>query len=342
MPTAPPNTFTQAKVFCCFSPVFAVQSAIGTALAQADLTARLNLPLTNKPMPTRRITRDETRDCTGRYLIARRLTSRLTLYSLTLTDVNARTIAGFLAWAQGQAAAVTGTGAPYTEAISHADADQLAPTSLIIGAENSDEPVELYKDLIINTLDIETTIRQKVSLRASFIGSGDVEVITGFTAPACSNLVALYAQDCALVVGGTDYTTDLRSFRYSYNNNLAGGDDPFVFDDIDLARLERGEQGETSQFNFGVYGTKTHALYIAALAEAVDALSMRFGVATEGTTIAAAGAQLTLGDPPIGYAGEKNRSVVNLVADPFSVSGAKPDATTYVGTQNARLAQVPA
>lgn len=340
--STPPNTFTQSKVFVAFSPVFAVQAALGTGLGVEDLTARLNLPLGNKPLPTRRVTREDQRECSGRYLSGRRLTSRLALWSLTIEDVSARLAAGFLAWAMGDAAAPTGGSAPYMEAITRRDSDQLSATSFIIGAEDSDQPAELYRDMILNTLEIEATVRGKVTLRATFIGSADVETVADFEAPVCSNLVALYAQDCTLIIGATNYTTDLRSFRYSYNNNLAAGDDPFIWDDIDLSRLERGEQGETSQFQFGVYGTKTHALYVAAAAEQTLAVSLRLGSATEGTTIAAAAAGLTLQDTPIGYAGEKNRSVVNINADPFSVGGAKPDAATYVGAQSARLLVAPA
>jgi hypothetical protein len=337
MSTPAPSTFTQSKVFACYSPVAAVQSALGTGLDSTELTARLNLPLQNKPMPTRRVTRDETRECRGRYLIGRRLTSRLTLWSLTLDSVSARLAAVFLALAQGDAAAVTGSSAPYTEAITRRDSDQLGATSFLIGATDSDEPAELYRDMIMNTLDIEATVRGKVGIRASFVGSGEVGTVADFVPPACGNLVALYAQDCLLSVGGVDYTTLLRSFRYSFNNNLASADDPFIWDDVDLSRLERGEVGEVSQFSFGVYGTKAHALYAAAEAESVEAVTLRLGSSTEGTSIIAPGAQLTLGDPPLGYAGEKNRSVINLVADPFSVSGAKPDHVTYVGASSARL-----
>jgi hypothetical protein len=335
MPT--PNTFKQSKVFVAYSPVAAVQAALGTALDEALLTARLNLPLGNKPLPSRRVTRDDIRDCTGRYLIGRRLTSRLALWTLTLEQVDARLAAIFLAWAQGDAAAVTGSGAPYTEAITRRASDQLSATSFIVGAEDSDEPAELYKDMILNTLDIEATIRGKVTMRANFIGSANVAVVPSYTPPACGNLVALYAQDCQLLVGGVDYTSDLRQFHYAYNNNLAANDDPFPFDAIDLVRLERSEQGETSQLTFGVYGTKTHALYGHAFAEDVLALALRLGSATEGTSIIALGAQVTLGEPPVGYAGEANRSVVNVEASPFSVSGAKPDHVNYVGASSPRL-----
>ncbi len=336
---ATPNTFKQRNVFAAYSPTFQVQAALGTPLDDALLTASLPLPRENKPLPTRRVTRDETRDCTGKYLTGRRLTSRLALWSLQLTDVSARLAAGFLALAQGAAAAATGGSAPYTSAITHSASDQLSATTFIIGAEDSDEPAELYRDMILNTLDIEAQVRGKVSVRATFIGAGQVGTVDGFAAPACATIVPVYANDCAVSIGGTNYAEHLRSFAYRYNNNLLAGDDPFPFDAVDLVRLERGD--ETSLFQFGIYGTKAHALYVAAEAENTVAVTLRIGSATEGTSIIAAGAQLTLQDTPIGYAGEANRSVISLDATPFSVSNAAPDHVSYVGAQNARLLTVP-
>ncbi|MET0646975.1 MAG: phage tail tube protein [Pyrinomonadaceae bacterium] len=336
-----PNTFKQSNVFAAYSPVFAAQAAIGEALDPVVLTARLPLARTARPLPTRRVTRDETRDCTGRFLVGRRLTSRLALWSLTFPDVSARFAAGLYAMAYGAAGAVTGGSAPYTSPITRLASDQLPATSFVVGAEDSDEPAELYRDMVLNSLELRGEVRQKLSLTAGFIGATEVEILEDYEVPACgSTPVALYPQDCLLTLGGTDYTDNLRSLAHTYSNNVYSNDDPFVWDSVDPARLERGL--EVSQFQFGVYGTKAHPLYAQAKAENVLALSLRLGSANEGTTIASPGAQLTLGDTPIGYAGEASRSVVNLIADPFSVGGAIPDGVTYVGSQNGRFLVVPA
>lgn len=118
---ATPNTFKQQNVFAVFSAIFGVQAALGTPVPQADLTTQLPLARDNKPLPSRRVTRDETRDCTGKYLIGRRLTSRLALWTLTLPAINAQLATGFLAWFFGAAAAPTGSG-PHTHAITRCDA----------------------------------------------------------------------------------------------------------------------------------------------------------------------------------------------------------------------------
>lgn len=208
---------------------------------------------------------------------------------------------------------------------------------------DSDEPAELYSDMIGNSLEIRGDVRQKLSLQASFIGNANPTLIEDYVAPACSTPpVALYPQDCLLTINGVDYTDNLcsRAFLYRYNNNIYSNDDPFPFDAVDPVRLERGI--EDSQFQLSVYGTKSHALYALAEAEAVEAMSLRLGSSTEGATIGVPGAQLTLGDPPITYAGEASRSAINLIADPFSVGGALPDSVTYVGAQATRFLTVPA
>jgi hypothetical protein len=333
-----PNTFKQKNVFAAFSPTFNRQPAIGTALAAAVLTARLPLPRENKPLPTRRVTRVETRECSGKYLIGRRLSSRLALWSIQL-DATAQLAAGFLGLALGAAAEPTGS-APSTHAITRSLSDQLPATSFIIGAEDSDEPAELYRDMVLNTLDIEAEARGTVTLRASFIGAADVDTVAGFAAPACGTIIPVDANDCLLTLAGSDYTDNLRSFAYRYNNNLLAGDDPFPFDAIDLVRLERGD--ETSVFQFGIYGTKAHPLYALAEAEDIEDVTLRIGSAGEGTSIIAPGAQFTLQDTPIGYAGEANRSVINLDATPFSVGGEIPDHVSAVLAQAGRFLTVPA
>lgn len=338
---ATPETFKQSDVFVAYSPIFAAQAAIGEALDPAVLTARLPLRRDQRPLPTRRVTRDETRDCTGRYLVGRRLTSRLALWTLTFPDVTARFVAGVFAMAFGEAGVVVGGSAPYTSPITRKVTDRLPATSFVVGAEEGGEPAELYRDMVLNSAELRGEARQKLSLTTSFIGAAEVETVEDFDVPACgATPVALYPQDCQLLINSTNYTDHLRSLAYSYNNNVYSNDDPFVWDSIDPARLERGL--ETSQFQFGLYGTKAHPLYADADAENVRAVSLRLGTATEGTTIASPGAQLTLGDTPLGYAGEASRSVINLNADPFSISGGIPDSVTYIGAQNGRFLVVPA
>lgn len=331
-------TFKQSKVFVLFS--FLRQAAMGAALDPALLDHRMPLALDARPMPTRRVTRDDARDITGRYLVGRRLTSALALWSVQF-DVSAALAAWLYALAYGDPQAPTGAG-PHVHNINRLASDNLPATSFLIGAEDSDEPAELYRDMKLNTLDLEATIRGKVTARASFVGSAFPQVIAagGFTMPACETPAPVYANDCQLTIGGTDYTDNLRTFAHRFNNNLAANDDPFIFDAVDLARLERTV--ETSLIQLGVYGTKNHPLYVAAEAETAAALALRIGSAAEGAQLVAPSAQLTLGDTPITYATEANRSVVNIDATPLSVACAIPDHVVATLAHADRFLTVPA
>jgi hypothetical protein len=94
------------KLVVAFSGSYKRQSAFGTPLATADIDTRH--PQSTPTFPGRTITREEIRDCTGEYVIREDITSRLARLSFSF-DADARNIAGWLAYAQGAAAAPSGT-----------------------------------------------------------------------------------------------------------------------------------------------------------------------------------------------------------------------------------------
>lgn len=342
--STPASSFKQKNVVAAYSPLFVAQADIATAIDSALMTAVLPLPRENRPLPSRRVTREETRECRGRWLIGRRLTSRLALWTLRM-DATAQLTAGLLALAQGEAAAPVPGDPRSTHEITHGASDDVPKTSFLIGTDDPDdeEPTELYKSMAVNRVRVSAEVRGKAQLEVDFVGSADVEVVGDFEFPACANYQYVYANDCGVIINAVDRTADLRTFAYEFRNNLAIADDPFPFDAIDIARLERGADGENSSFSFGLYGTKVHPVYVDAAAETTRSVTLRIGKATEDrTSIIAAGAQLALQDTPIGYAGEASRSVINVDAIPFSVGDAAPDRVTAVLTQAARFLSAPA
>src|ERR1700759_4225682 len=203
---ATPPTFKQQNVFIAASPTFQAQSEIGSPPAPAVLTVQLPPAINAKPLPSRRVTHDETRDCTGKYLVGRRLTSRLALWTINFPMVTAQLVAGLYGLALGEAGAPSSGAAPHTSQITRAASDQLPATSFVVGAKDSDEPAELYSDMVLNALELRGEFRQKLSMQASFIGSANVTHVDGFTAPACGPTpVALYPQDCLWMAAGSDY-----------------------------------------------------------------------------------------------------------------------------------------
>ena len=116
-------TFKQKNVYAVYSTVWHAQIGIGTALLISLLTARLVLPRDSRPLPSRRVTREESRDCTGKYLTGRRLTSRLALWSIQL-DADPQVLTGLLAMGMGEAAQPLGTN-PSVHEITRIASDQL-------------------------------------------------------------------------------------------------------------------------------------------------------------------------------------------------------------------------
>ncbi|MGB7925584.1 MAG: phage tail tube protein [Pyrinomonadaceae bacterium] len=333
------TTFKQKNVVAACSPLFVAQTDIDTPLDSALLTAVLPLPRDARPLPSRRVTREETRECRGRYLVGRRITSRLALWSLRM-DATAQLVAGFAALAMGAAATPTGAG-PRIHEITHGESDDVSKTSFIVGTEgDDDEPSELYKALAVNRMRVAGEVRGKVSLEVDFIGSADVTEVEDFEFPACGTVLPVYTNDCELLINAVNRTSDLRSFAYEFNNNLLSNDDPFPFDSVDIARLERDV--ESSQFTFAIYGTKAHPVYVDALAELTRAVSLRIGSATEYAKIIAAGAQLALQDTDLGYAGEASRSVINVDCLPLSLDGNAPDRVSASLSQADRFLVAPA
>lgn len=99
-------SFRGRKLVVAFSGDYKRQSAFGTPLADADIDTRH--PQSAPVYPGRTVTREEIRDCTGEYVIREDITSRLARLAFSF-DADPRLVAGWLAYAQGAAAAPSGT-----------------------------------------------------------------------------------------------------------------------------------------------------------------------------------------------------------------------------------------
>ncbi len=100
------NSFRGRKLVIAFSGSYKRQAAFGTPLATIDIDTRH--PQSTPVFPGRTVTREEIRDCTGEYLIREDITSRLSRLAFSF-DADPRLVAGWLAYAQGAAAAPSGT-----------------------------------------------------------------------------------------------------------------------------------------------------------------------------------------------------------------------------------------
>lgn len=108
------NSFQNRKFFLAYPDQFEIQSAWDTAVINADIDARH--PMVTPTWPTSQRTYEDTPDCSGEYLIARDLTSRLKRLRFSFNP-NAQMLAGWLALAYGAAASPTGTPADETQTL---------------------------------------------------------------------------------------------------------------------------------------------------------------------------------------------------------------------------------
>lgn len=109
------QTFTNRKLVVAFSPDFKVQTAFDAPIAAASLTARH--PQTSPAFHAIIPFREETRDCSGEFIIIEKLTGKIARFTFAF-DVTAKLSAGWLAYLQGVAAAPTGSPANETQTIS--------------------------------------------------------------------------------------------------------------------------------------------------------------------------------------------------------------------------------
>lgn len=109
------GSFKNRKLFISFSPTFKRQSAWDAAMANAELSSRH--PQATPTFPSNQFTREETRDCSGEYVIFEEITSRLKRLRFGFNP-SAQLAAGWLALAMGAAAAPTGSPADEVQTIS--------------------------------------------------------------------------------------------------------------------------------------------------------------------------------------------------------------------------------
>lgn len=100
------TSLTNRKLVVAFSPAFMAQAAFDTPIATANLNARhpQTTPAFHAIVPFR----EETRECTGEYVIIERITGKIARFTFAF-DLTAKLAAGWFAYLQGVAAAPTGT-----------------------------------------------------------------------------------------------------------------------------------------------------------------------------------------------------------------------------------------
>lgn len=108
------TTFTNRQLVVATSPDFMVQAAYDTAIATANLNSRH--PQNTPAFHNNVMFRDQTRECTGRYVIQERITGKISRFTFAF-DMSAKLGGGWYAYLQGIAAAPTGSPADESQTL---------------------------------------------------------------------------------------------------------------------------------------------------------------------------------------------------------------------------------
>lgn len=190
------------KLVVAFSGDYKSQTAFDVPLATSDIDTRH--PQTAPTFPGRTITREEIRDCTGEYVIKENITSRLTRLQFSF-DGDARNLAGWLAFAQGSAAAPSGSQAAVVWTLTKTG-------TLTSGTFQVSHEFEGITDTADIPFDATTAEIQALFESLRTIKSGNV-VVTGTDLPTGPVTITGYGK---LAAGVIDIPT-------IDNTNLVGG-----------------------------------------------------------------------------------------------------------------------
>lgn len=292
-----------------FSSTFAAQGAFGTGLSDGAIDEVVSL---DETQPEVEVVLDnfEVIDCTGEYLARRLVLARSSRVSFGFY-AEGRTLFGWLGLAAGVVADEEATLLPPFQY-------QPSPTTIITGNRGSSVKPLKFKDMVVDSVRITGRVANRITGRVQLRGHGGPTEVTGYTWADCETVDPMFLKDGAFVLDGANRAADLREFDFLLDNKLEFREDPFPFNSIDIAWMERAERREWP-LNVTLFGELNDATYKKAISPTegdneVD-YSLRMGSTDDGITIASVGdALMSLTGQP--YAGQVARSAqaLNLIA----------------------------
>jgi hypothetical protein len=199
--------------------------------------------------------------------------------------------------------------------------------TLYVGFRDSDKDPVIFKNVVVNSVRVRASAREKVTVAVELIGSADLQPATGYVMPGCYDIVPVRFDDCALSIQGTDYIGNglAREFEYSFANDIRLGKFAYTSAGINVSRLERDDK-RPSYINAFIFGEPGDPLYLQATSRPnrtiVDEV-LRIGPANRNVTCNVPQGIIKALNPHIRF--EEGESQLNLQTRPKKVSG---DATT--------------
>lgn len=241
-------------------------------------------------------------------------------------DVNTIAINTFALTGGSSSFAVTTGGVGQTHAISRMTGYTLPLMTLYIGFRGSSDQPYIFKNVVVNSFRVRSQSREKVSVQVELIGSGDLEVATGYTMPDCQDPVPLRFGDCQMSIGGVDYiAANLgREFEYYFQNNV---NPKFDGAGIYATRHERADK-RPSQLSFFILGEPGDSIFELARARTYLDAFIRCGPTGRNVKFTAPAAIIKLAATPIRFGGDPAESEMAIIARPKKVSGNANTPTT--------------
>lgn len=207
--------------------------------------------------------------------------------------------------------ATTTPGTNYSQAISRIGVGtyQGPLTSIIVGFRGSSRDPVMWRDVGVNSFEVNWRAGEKVTGRAELVGNADLVAVPGFTLPNCEDVTAIRASQVRLTHDGVIIPN--RAGQLTYSNEFLTGDNPYTTDDIDIQNLERADRRRQA-ISYQVLGEPGDALYVAAQARTVVALGLRIGRAGDNVLYQTPTSRTVFDTPRLGFEGEARSSQIRL------------------------------
>ncbi len=231
---------------------------------------------------------------------------------LAKADIALMTTTDSLTGGTAPASAIVSTtnGSQHLHTITRSTSDQSPATSFIYGFAGSSQGPFQVKDFVVNSISFKAQVGQRLTASVDWRGSAKEVVASGFSLPACATQSVIRASDCRLLVNGNYYSDQLFSFDYSFGNNVFDGQDAFPFNDVDIFRLEHGDR--TARLKATIFGEMGDVLSALGDSRSKVAVQLLMGPPGNRVTVDIPKGLVALQEAKISFAGQANRSAVNL------------------------------
>jgi hypothetical protein len=308
-----------------YSPTFKKQGVFGTPLSNSELTAVLTARVGTQEHVEVAETIEDVFDCTGQYKVDDIVLHRIATLTIDL-EGDAQTVMGFLALWGGATGAPSGAG-PYVHTVNMLGPTvfDLPVTTMIVGFAEGSDPGVIFQDVACNRITFTGRIGENLRVRIELVGNGALPSATSFTFPDCTQPNPLrFTTGSSFLLNSVEKLNiaGIRDFELVLDNNMPLNDYPFIFSDVDVKRLARGDR-RPCFMRPSILGIVTDALGVAVRAVPKNhwPFTLKIGSSTTYVQIAAADNIVRPRRPLTAWDGEVAESKLQIELEPDRIPG---------------------